>query len=58
MEEAMVAYLAKRKRETPRPEAVACFRAGAARNRRLMELLAQCVGSSQRVTKQMSCTIC
>ncbi len=46
-EEAMAAYIAKRKRESPRPVAVAHFRASAARNRRLMELLAQCVSISR-----------
>ena len=33
-------YIANHKRERPRPEVMAHFRAGAARNRRLMELLA------------------
>ena len=41
MEEAMEEYVAKRKRETPRPEVMVYFRASVERNRRLMELLAE-----------------
>ena len=41
MEEAMEEYIAKRSRETMRPEAMTHFRASMERNRRLMELLAK-----------------
>lgn len=41
MEEAMEAYIASRRRERPRPEVMAHFRASVERNRRLMALLAE-----------------
>ena len=41
MEEAMEDYIANRRRQTPRPEVMAHFRASVERNRRLYELLAE-----------------
>ena len=41
MEEAMEEFVANRRRERPRPEVMAHFRASAERNCRLMELLAE-----------------
>ena len=41
MEEAMETYIASRRRERPRPEVMAHFRASVERNRRLMALLAE-----------------
>ena len=56
MEEAMEEFVAKRRRERPRPEVMAHVRASVERNRRLMELLAECVGSSRRTAKRWLCT--
>ena len=56
MEEAMEEFVANRKRERPRPEVMANFRASVERNRRLMELLAECVGSDRRTAKRSLCT--
>ena len=41
MEEAMEEFVANRRRERPRPEVMAQFRASVERNCRLMELLAE-----------------
>ena len=41
MEETMEENIAKRRRETPRPEVMVYFRASVERNRRLMGLLAE-----------------
>ena len=56
MEEAMEEFVANRRRERPRPEVMAQFRAGVERSRRLTELLAECVGSTRRTAKRSLCT--
>ena len=56
VEEAMEEFVANRRRERPRPEVMAHFRASAARNRRLMELLAECVGTDRRTAIRLLCT--